>query len=79
MGGQHKLGGTSLRGNFAGIGFTYDRINDVFYPPQPYSSWTISAPDWTWTAPIPKPTEILTYPSYYSWNESTKSWDIVNV
>jgi hypothetical protein len=70
MGGQHKLGGTPLRGNFAGIGFTYDKINDVFYPPQPYPSWTISAPEWIWTAPVPYPDN----ENKYAWDETTKTW-----
>ena len=35
-------GGVALRGNYAGIGYTYDRANDVFYPSQPYPSWIIS-------------------------------------
>jgi hypothetical protein len=30
------------RGNFAGIGFTYDEENDVFYSPQPYPSWILN-------------------------------------
>ena len=70
QGGVHKLGGTPLRGNYAGIGYTYDRTHDVFYPPQPFPSWTISAPTWTWTAPTPMPTT----GGPYTWNESTKSW-----
>ena len=49
IGGQHTQGGTPLRGNYAGIGYTYDAVNDVFYAPQPFPSWTISAPTWTWT------------------------------
>lgn len=27
--------GTPLRGNYAGIGFTYDEVKDVFVPPVP--------------------------------------------
>ena len=60
----------SLRGNYAGIGYVYDAVNDVFYAPQPYPSWTISAPTWEWQAPVP-------YPStggLYSWDEATQSW-----
>ena len=63
-------GGVALRGNYAGIGYTYDQVNDVFYAPQPYPSWTISAPTWEWQAPVP-------YPStggLYSWDEATQSW-----
>jgi len=60
----------ALRGNYAGIGFVYDSVNDVFYPQKPYPSWTISAPTWTWTAPVPYPTD----GKQYTWNESTLSW-----
>jgi hypothetical protein len=62
--------GVALRGNYAGIGFTYDRVNDVFYPSQPYPSWTISAPAWTWTAPVPYPTD----EKNYNWDETTRTW-----
>lgn len=63
-------GGVALRGNFSGMGHIYDSKNDVFYPPQPYPSWTISAPDWTWKAPVPYPTD----GSRYNWDEATKTW-----
>ena len=70
IGGQHTQGGTPLRGNYAGIGYTYDQANDVFYAPQPYASWTISAPTWTWTAPTPMPTD----GNFYRWDEPTLAW-----
>ena len=70
-GGEHKLGGTPLRGNYAGIGYTYDYTNDVFYAPQPYASWTISAPTWTWEAPTEMPVE---EGKRFSWDEPTTSW-----
>jgi len=60
----------ALRANYAGVGFTYDSINNVFYAPQPYPSWIISAPTWEWQAPVP-------YPSTggpYTWDEATQSW-----
>jgi hypothetical protein len=63
-------GGVALRGNYAGVGYIYDSRNDVFYPPKPYPSWTISAPEWTWKSPIPYPTD----GSQYNWDESTKTW-----
>jgi hypothetical protein len=67
-------GGVALRGNYAGIGYTYDRTNDVFYPAQPYPSWTISAAtNWAWTAPTPMPTD----GQMYNWDEATKSWVVV--
>jgi hypothetical protein len=70
-GGQHPEG-RPLRGNYAGIGYTYDATNDVFYAPQPYPSWTIAAPTWTWTPPVAMPTD----GKLYSWNESIKNWEI---
>ena len=63
-------GGVALRANYAGIGYTYDSINDVFYAPQPYPSWTISAPAWIWQAPTPMPND----GNVYVWDESTLSW-----
>ena len=69
-GGVHLNGGTPLRANYAGIGYTYDATNDVFYAPQPYPSWTISEPTWTWTPPTPMPTD----GGPHTWNEETQSW-----
>jgi hypothetical protein len=63
-------GGVALRGNYAGVGYTYDSVNDVFYAPQPFASWTIKAPEWTWEAPTPMPTD----GKPYKWDEATKTW-----
>lgn len=63
-------GGVAFRANYAGIGYTYDPINDVFYAPQPYPSWTISEPAWIWQAPIPMPQD----GNVYVWDEDTLSW-----
>lgn len=60
----------ALRANYAGIGYIYDSVNDVFYSPQPYPSWVISAPDWLWKAPVPRPDD----GKLYIWNEPTLSW-----
>jgi hypothetical protein len=60
----------ALRANYAGIGYTYDSINDVFYAPQPYPSWVISAPTWIWQPPVPYPTD----GGNYTWDEATLSW-----
>ena len=68
-GGQHPEG-RPLRGNYAGIGYTYDQINDVFYAPQPYASWTLSQSTWLWEAPTPYPND----GKIYNWDESTLSW-----
>ena len=68
-GNQHPEG-RPLRGNYAGIGYTYDQTNDVFYAPQPYASWTLDNATWTWQAPTPMPTD----GKMYGWDESTQSW-----
>jgi len=67
-------GGVALRANYAGIGYTYDQINDVFYAPQPYPSWTISAPTWEWQSPVPYPTD----GQLYVWDEAGKNWVLAN-
>lgn len=68
----HKLDGTAFRGNYAGIGFIWDEINNVFYPPQPYSSWTLNS-NWVWEAPVAYPDD----DQEYQWNESSQSWDLI--
>jgi hypothetical protein len=70
QGGVHKLGGTPLRGNYAGIGYIYDRTNDVFYAPKPFASWVLNNTSWTWEAPVAMPTD----GKLYSWDEATTSW-----
>ena len=60
----------ALRANYAGIGYTYDSANDVFYAPQPYPSWTISPPTWIWQPPVAYPND----GKVYTWDESTQSW-----
>ena len=59
-----------LRGNYAGIGYVYDDVNDVFYAPKPYESWILNNTTWTWEAPTPMPTE----GGPYKWDEPTLSW-----
>jgi hypothetical protein len=62
-----------LRGNYAGIGYTYNTSNDVFYAPQPYPSWTLNQSTWLWESPVPMPTD----EQIYKWDEATLNW-IVN-
>ena len=63
-------GGEALRGNYAGIGYTYDIVADVFYAPKPFPSWALNESTWTWEAPTPMPTE----GGPYVWDEATLSW-----
>ena len=69
-GGQHTLGGTPLRKNYAGIGYTYDSTRDAFYAPQPYPSWTLNETTCLWEAPVAYPDD----DKNYAWNEDTTSW-----
>ena len=71
-GGVHELGGTPLRKNFAGKGFTYDRTRDAFIPPKPYDSWTLNEDTCLWEPPVASPETGL-----YDWNEETQTWDAV--
>ena len=73
-GNQHPEG-RPLRGNYAGIGFTYDATNDVFYAPQPYPSWTLNNTTWLWEAPVAYPTD----GKLYKWNESITNWEEVTL
>ena len=63
-------GGVALRGNYAGIGYTYDSANDVFYPPKPFNSWLLSTQTWLWEPPIPLPED----DKPHRWDEDTLSW-----
>jgi len=65
----------ALRGNYAGIGYTYDNINDVFYAPRPYDSWTLSHDTWLWEAPVAYPDD----GHIYVWEEATTSWKEVEI
>lgn len=67
--GVHNLGGTPLRGNFAGQGYIYDPVTDAFYPPKPFPSWVLNPEQYNWVAPKPKPAEMG-----YIWNEDTQEW-----
>tara|TARA_Y100000034_G_scaffold68474_1_gene82631 strand:+ start:74 stop:451 length:378 start_codon:yes stop_codon:yes gene_type:complete len=72
-GGEHLLGGTPLRKNFAGIGFKYDQYKDAFIPPQPYNSWTLNETSCLWEAPVEYPTD----GQNYEWNEDNQTWDLL--
>jgi hypothetical protein len=72
----NNLGGTwvqtsynsTIRKNFAGIGFTYDTNLDAFIPPKPFESWILNQETCLWDAPISKPT------GNYVWDESVVNW-----
>ena len=68
--GQHTLGGTPLRGNYAGIGYSYNEELDAFIPPKPFESWTLNTEKYNWDAPKAYPTD----GKFYTWNEETQNW-----
>ena len=72
-GGVHSLGGTPLRKNYAGIGFTYDQEKDAFISPKPYPSFILNEDTCLWEAPVAKPTD----GQEYKWNETNQTWDLV--
>ena len=79
VGGQHKLGGTPFRKNFAGIGYQYDQTRDAFISPKPFNSWILNEETCLWEAPVAKPEltqEQIDNNNYYIWNEETKQWDL---
>ena len=69
-GGEHKLGGEPLRKNYAGIGFTYDRIKNAFIPPKPFASWILNEDTCLWGAPVLMPQDSKTY----KWDEEQTNW-----
>ena len=75
----HSSGDNSkaLRGNYAGIGMSYDEDNDIFIPKKPYASWTLNTSEARWQSPIGDApdlgAEVNTH--YYEWNEAGQTWD----
>ena len=62
-----------FRYNYAGIGYTYDPIDDAFIAPQPYESWTLDD-DKKWQPPVAMPVD----ENFYTWNEETGSWHVIS-
>ena len=69
-GGEHLLGGTPLRKNYAGIGYTYDNERDAFSPPQPFPSWSLDEDSCQWQAPVPMNND----GKRYVWDEPSLAW-----
>ena len=58
----------NIRKQYAGIGYTYDTLNDVFIAPQPYQSWSLDD-NFDWQAPMPRPEE-----GFWRWDEDSLNW-----
>jgi len=80
--GTHRLGGTPLRGNYAGIGHIWDEDNNLFYSKKPYASWVLNTTDAQWHSPIGDAPALTAEQevahSCYDWNEDAKSWDLTD-
>jgi len=79
--GVHKDGKTPLRGNYAGLGMSWDPDNDIFIHKQPYPSWTLNVAEARWVSPAGDAPSITDEEhlagTHYQWNEDTKTWDKV--
>jgi len=87
-GNEHKNGGTPLRGNYAGIGYTWDEDNQIFWPKKSFPSWVKNISDARWQSPIGDAPALTaeqesqntadTHRWGYDWNESNQSWDLTD-
>lgn len=68
--GVHSEGGTPLRKNYAGIGYTYDASKDAFIPPKPHASWTLDNDTCNWVSPVIYPDD----GEKYVWSEDDTNW-----
>ena len=90
IGNTHKSGDNSkaFRGNYAGIGYTWDEDDQIFWPKKPYASWVKDTAIANWKSPIgdapaltaeqTSQNEAGTHSWIYNWNESGQSWDLTD-
>ena len=86
---KHSSGDDSkaFRGNYAGIGHTWDEDNQIFWPKQPAASWTKNTTNAKWDAPITYPSVVddgqdpVVWSYEITWNETlyqsdnSKGWE----
>ena len=70
--GEHALGGTPFRKNYAGIGYIWDAVRDAFYLPQPYKTWVLNENTCIWEPPVPVPSAEPGF--YFAWNDAETAW-----
>jgi hypothetical protein len=73
-GGVHKSGGTPLRKNFAGKGYTYDEDRNAFIPPNTRKGWLLNEQTCLWESPIPRPED----GKKYTWNNDLLNWVVID-
>lgn len=64
----------NIRKNYAGIGYTYDKVRDAFIAPKPFPSWVLNEDTCKWEPPIENPSNET---DFYSWDEENGQWQIV--
>ena len=89
-GGTHSSGDSSkaFRGNYAGIGYTWDEDNQIFWPKKPHASWVKHIESASWKSPIGDAPELTeeqtsqneagTHRWNYVWNEANTTWDLTD-
>ena len=87
-GNQHKDGGTPFRGNYAGIGYTWDEDDQIFWPKKPFASWVKHIESASWKSPIGDAPALTaeqesqntaeTHKWGYEWNEANTTWDLTD-
>ena len=87
---KHSSGDNSkaFRGNYAGIGYEWDEVNNMFFPKKPYASWVKDTTTASWKSPIGDAPALTaeqesqntanTHSWYYAWNEDNQSWDLTD-
>ena len=78
----------AFRGNYAGIGYTWDEDNNIFWPKKPYASWVKDIASASWKSPIgdapaltaeqESQNEANSHQWRYHWNEENQSWDLTD-
>jgi hypothetical protein len=63
-----------IRKQYCGVGYSYNPLADVFVAPQPFASWSLDD-NHDWQPPVAYPTD----GERYSWNESKRRWDAIEL
>jgi hypothetical protein len=90
-GNKHSSGDDSkaFRGNYAGIGYTWDEDDQIFWPKKPYASWVKHNESASWKSPIGDAPALTaeqesqntagTHRWTYIWNEANTTWDLTDL
>ena len=84
----------ALRGNYAGIGYTWEEDDQIFWPKKPYASWVKYNAEARWRSPLGDAPALTaeqtsqntpadentpaTHIWHYAWNEANQSWDLTD-